>query len=51
MLIYFTRKRIKDPLNSIITASEAVSAGEVNTRIDLSPDLLDDMKMVSACIQ
>jgi two-component system NtrC family sensor kinase len=47
MLILFTRKRIKYPLNSIITASEAVSAGEVNTRLEIRPDLLDDMKMVS----
>ena len=47
MLILFTRKRIKDPLNSIITASEAVSAGQIKTRLDISPGLLDDMKMVS----
>lgn len=45
--IFFTRKRIKDPLHSIIAASEAVSAGEVKTRLEISPDLLDDMKMVS----
>lgn len=47
VLIYFTRKRIKDPLHSIIAASEAVSAGEVNTRLAIGPHLLDDMKMVS----
>jgi two-component system NtrC family sensor kinase len=47
MLILFTRKRIKDPLNSIITASEAVSAGQIKTRLDISSGLLDDMKMVS----
>lgn len=47
MLILFTRKKIKDPLNSIITASEAVSAGEMKTRLDIRPDLLDDIKMVS----
>jgi two-component system, NtrC family, sensor kinase len=47
MLILFTRKRIKDPLNSIITASEAVSAGQIKTRLDIGPGLLDDMKMVS----
>ncbi len=47
MLILFTRKRIKDPLNGIITASEAVSAGQIKTRLDISPGLLDDMKMVS----
>ena len=47
MLIYFTRKRIKDPLHSIITASEAVASGEVNTRLEIGPDLLEDMKKVS----
>ncbi len=45
--VYFTRKRIKDPLNSLIRASEAVSAGELKTRIDLNPGLLDDMQKVS----
>lgn len=46
-LIFFTRKRIKDPLNSLIRASEAVSEGEMNTRLEIKPDLLDDMKKVS----
>lgn len=47
MLILFTRKNIKDPLNSLIIASEEVSAGKLKTRLDIRPDLLDDMKMVS----
>jgi len=47
VLIFFTRKRIKNPLHSIIAASEAVSAGEVNTRLAIGPHLLDDMKKVS----
>lgn len=47
VLIYFTRRRIKDPLHSIIAASEAVSAGEAGTRIAIGPNLLDDMKKVS----
>lgn len=46
-LVWFTRKRIKDPLHSLIQASEAVSRGEVGTRLEVRPDLLDDMKMVS----
>jgi len=46
-LIFFTRRRIKDPLNSIIKASEAVSDGEMNTRLEIKPNLLDDMKKVS----
>ncbi|MCU0459258.1 MAG: ATP-binding protein [Bacteroidales bacterium] len=47
VFIFFTRKRIKDPLHNIIAASEAVSAGEVKTRLAIGPGLLDDMKMVS----
>jgi len=47
VLIWFTRRRIKDPLHSIIIASEAVSAGKVNTRLVIGPRLLDDMKKVS----
>jgi two-component system NtrC family sensor kinase len=47
VLIWFTRKRIKDPLLGIIKASEAVSQGAVSTRLEIRPDLLDDMKMVS----
>ena len=47
VLIYFTRKRIKDPLNSLINASEAVSNGDKSTRLEIKPDLLDDMKKVS----
>lgn len=47
VLIWFTRKRIKDPLLGIIKASEAVSQGAVSTRLEIKPDLLDDMKMVS----
>jgi len=46
-LILFTRKRIKDPLNSIIEASEAVSKGDNNIRLDIKPGLLDDMRKVS----
>lgn len=46
-LILFTRNRIKNPLNSIIKASEAVSTGDTSIRLPLKPDLLDDMRMVS----
>ncbi len=46
-LVVFTRKRIKDPLNSIIKASEAVSSGDNNIRLEIKPELLDDMRMVS----
>ncbi len=46
-LIIFTRKRIKDPLNSIISASEAVSRGNNKIRLEIKPHLLDDMRKVS----
>ncbi|MEX0988466.1 MAG: ATP-binding protein [Bacteroidales bacterium] len=46
-LILFTRRRIKDPINSIIRASEAVSSGDTSIRLKLEPHLLDDMRMVS----
>lgn len=46
-LIFFTRKKIKDPLNSIIIASEAVSKGDNSIRLELKPNLLDDLYKVS----
>ena len=46
-LVVFTRKRIKDPLNAIIQASEKVSSGNTNIRLEIHPRLLDDMRMVS----
>ncbi len=46
-LVIFTRKKIKDPLNSIIEASEAVSKGDNTIRLDINSKLLDDMRMVS----
>ncbi len=47
ILVIFTRKRIKDPLNSIIKASEAVSSGDTSIRLEIEPNLLDDLRMVS----
>jgi two-component system NtrC family sensor kinase len=46
-LVIFTRKRIKDPLKSLIEASEAVSSGNTSIRLEIEPNLLDDMRMVS----
>jgi two-component system NtrC family sensor kinase len=47
VLIFFTRRKIKDPLNEIIKASMAVANGNKNTRLEIKPDQLDDMRMVS----
>ncbi len=46
-LIIFTRKKIKNPLNALIKASYAVSKGDRNTRLEVNPNQLDDMRMVS----
>lgn len=46
-IILFTRRRIQEPLNSIIKASEAVSEGDNSIRLDITPNLLDDMRKVS----
>jgi two-component system NtrC family sensor kinase len=47
VLILFTRKKIKNPLNELIKASVAVANGNKNTRLEINPNQLDDMRMVS----
>jgi two-component system, NtrC family, sensor kinase len=47
ILIYFTRRRIKDPLNALIKVSIAVANGDKSTRVEITPNQLDDMRMVS----
>lgn len=46
-LIFFTNKKIKNPLNAIIKASEAVAKGDKSTRLEITPHQLSDMRMVS----
>jgi len=46
-LVVFTRKRIQRPLNALLIASESVSKGDTNIRLDIKPGLLDDMRKVS----
>ena len=46
-LFLFTSRKIKMPLNSIIKASEAVAMGDKTTRLEITPNLLDDMRLVS----
>ena len=46
-LIMFTSSKIKKPLNAIISASESVSKGDRSTRLEIRPNLLEDMRMVS----
>jgi two-component system, NtrC family, sensor kinase len=49
-LIIFTRKMIKDPLNDIVKASVAVSHGDTSTRVEIKPNQLDDISMVSRAL-
>lgn len=46
-LILFTRREIKRPLTELIKASVAVAGGIKNTRLEIKPNQLDDMRMVS----
>lgn len=46
-LILFTNKKIKNPLNALIRASEAVAKGDKSTRLEIKPNQLSDMRMVS----
>ena len=47
-LLFFTRKKIKNPLNAILKASEAVAKGDKSTRLEIKSGQLNDMRMVSA---
>lgn len=47
ILIIFTRRKIKKPLSEIIEASKAVAKGDKSTRLDIKPDQLNDIRMVS----
>jgi len=46
-LMIFTRRKIQNPLNEIIKASIAVANGDKSTRLEIKPNQLDDMRMVS----
>jgi len=46
-LIFFTRRKIKNPLNNILKASKAVANGDLSTRLEIGPDQLDDTRVVS----
>jgi two-component system, NtrC family, sensor kinase len=47
LLIVFTWRRIKRPLNAIIKASESVAKGDNSTRLEIKPNQLEDIMMVS----
>ncbi len=47
VLLFFTKSKIKNPLNEIIRASEAVSKGDKSTRLEIRSGQLNDMRLVS----
>lgn len=47
VLLFFTRRKIKDPLNALVEVSIAVANGDKSTRLEIKPNQLDDMRMVS----
>jgi len=47
-LIFFTRRQINKPLNEILRASEAVSKGDRDTRLNLDSSRLKDIRLVSS---
>ncbi|NTV83409.1 MAG: HAMP domain-containing protein [Bacteroidales bacterium] len=46
-LIFFTWKAIKKPLNALVNVSDAVAKGDRNSRVEIKPNQLEDMRMVS----
>ena len=46
-LLLFTRKKIKNPLNELVKVSVAVASGDKSTRLEIKPNQLDDMRVVS----
>jgi two-component system NtrC family sensor kinase len=46
-LLFITRRKIKTPLNEIIKASDAVSKGDKSTRLEIKPNQLNDIRLVS----
>lgn len=46
-LLAFTQKKIKNPLNKLLKVSIAVANGDKNTRVEIAPNQLDDMRVVS----
>lgn len=47
-LIFFIRRKIKDPLHALVNASIAVANGDRSTRLDMPPNQLTDMRTVSS---
>jgi len=50
VLIFFTNKKIKKPLGAIVEASQAVANGDKDTRLEIKPNQLSDIRMVSLAL-
>jgi two-component system, NtrC family, sensor kinase len=46
-LIVLTTRKIRQPLQSLVVASESVARGDISTRLDVRNSELSDMRMVS----
>jgi two-component system, NtrC family, sensor kinase len=46
-LIFFTWRKIKKPLNALVTVSESVAKGDRSSRVNVKPGELEDMRVVS----
>ncbi len=49
-LIFFTWKAIKRPLNALVKVSEAVAKGDRSSRVEIKPNQLEDMRVVSQAV-
>lgn len=47
ILIFFTWRAIKRPLNRLVKVSEAVAQGDTRSRVEMTQGELDDMRIVS----
>jgi two-component system NtrC family sensor kinase len=50
ILIFFTWRAIKSPLNALVSVSEAVARGDRSSRVKIRSNQLDDMRMVSQAV-
>ncbi|MFC2080115.1 sensor histidine kinase [Bacteroidota bacterium] len=47
LILFYAYRRIKKPMMQITNASEAVAGGDKDTRLEISPRQLNDVRMVS----
>ncbi len=47
MVVLFTRKKIRKPLDAMLSASQTVAGGDIKKRLEITPDLMDDMRTLA----